>query len=158
VGNQGLIVPGDAQRMSAGRGILHSEMNYSAVSPVHFIQMWVLPDTENLNPGYEETNVGDLLSSGSLFPIASGIGHEGAVRIHQKHAVLWGARLKPGNSVVLPDSPAAHLYIARGPVQLEDAGVLEQGDAERMMRAGNRRVIAPQDGKGAELLLWEFRE
>src|SRR5262245_2020900 len=94
VGNRGIIVPGDAQKMSAGRGILHSEMNNSGVSPVHFIQMWVLPDTENLDPGYEETNVGSLLNSGQLFPIASGQGLDGAIRIHQKNATLWGARLQ----------------------------------------------------------------
>lgn len=157
VGNQGTIAPGDAQRMSAGRGILHSEMNDSAVKPVHFIQMWVLPDTENLDPGYEDTNVGDLLNSGQLFPIASGRGHDGAVRIHQKHAVLWGARLKPGASVDLPDAAMAHLYIARGVVQLEGTETLESGDSVRMTRAGRRKIVAPKGNNGSEILLWEFQ-
>lgn len=157
-GNRGIIVPGDAQRMSAGRGILHSEMNYSAITPVHFIQMWVLPDTQNIDPGYQETNVGSLLNSGQLFPIASGRGHEGAVQIHQKQAVLWGARFKAGSSIQLPDAPMAHLYVARGSVHLEEAGILQQGDATRMTAAGSRRVIATPESADTEILLWEFHK
>src|SRR5919107_2850055 len=77
-GNRGLIVPGDAQRMSAGRGIFHSEINYSAKAPVRFVQMWVLPDTKSIAPGYQETQIGSLIDSGQLVPIASGQGHDGA--------------------------------------------------------------------------------
>jgi redox-sensitive bicupin YhaK (pirin superfamily) len=155
-GNRGTIVPGDAQRMSAGRGILHSEMNYSAVTPVHFIQMWVLPDEENLDPGYEQTNVGNLLNSGELFPIASGRGHDGAVRIHQKDATLWGARLKPGKSIALPDAFQSHLYVAKGSIQIEDAGTLNTGDAARMTSAGIRRITA-NSNSDTEVLLWQFQ-
>jgi quercetin 2,3-dioxygenase len=157
VGNKGIIVPGDAQRMSAGRGILHSEMNNSGVSPVHFIQMWVLPDTENLEPGYEETNVGSLLNSGQLFPIASGQGLDGAVRIHQKNATLWGARLQRDNALLLPEAAMAHLYVARGPVHLENAGVLQTGDAVRLTGAGSRRIVNSEE-ENAEILMWTFQE
>src|SRR5919112_2701347 len=128
-GNRGLIVPGDAQRMSAGTGILHSEMNYSAKTDVRFVQMWVLPDTKSINPGYQETHISRVIDSGQLVPIASGRGHDGAVQIQQQAAVLWGARLKPGASVALPDAPYVHLYVARGPVDLEGAGRLQEGDA-----------------------------
>jgi hypothetical protein len=158
VGNRGIIVPGDAQRMSAGRGILHSEMNNSGVTPVHFIQMWVLPDTENLDPGYQETNVGSLLNSGQLFPIASGQGLDGAVRIHQKNATLWGARLQRDGFLTLPDATMAHLYVARGPVQLEGAGVLQTGDAARLTQAGSRKISISGDGENAEILYWAFQE
>src|SRR5919202_4194788 len=68
-GNRGLIVPGDAQRMSAGTGILHSEINYSAKTDLRFVQMWVLPDTKSITPGYQETHIGDLVDSGQLVPI-----------------------------------------------------------------------------------------
>lgn len=156
-GHKGLIVPGDAQRMSAGTGILHSEMNYSAKTDVRFVQMWVLPDTKSIAPGYQETSITDLLDSGQLFPIASGRGHDGAVSIQQKAAALWGARLKPGASVTLPDAPYVHLYVARGPIDLEGAGRLAEGDAARMIAADGRRVTAPADGAGAEILAWEFR-
>jgi quercetin 2,3-dioxygenase len=156
-GNRGLIVPGDAQRMSAGTGILHSEMNYSAKTDVRFVQMWVLPDTRSIDPGYQETHISGLIDSGQLVPIASGQGHDGAVRIQQQAATLWGARLKPGASVTLPDASYVHLYVARGPIDLEGAGRLAEGDAARMIAADGRVVTAPQDGAGAEILAWEFR-
>lgn len=156
-GNRGLIVPGDAQRMSAGTGILHSEMNYSAKTDVRFVQMWVLPDTKSIDPGYQETHISGQIDSGQLVPIASGQGHDGAVRIQQRAATLWGARLKPGASVVLPDAPYVHLYVARGPVDLEGAGRLVEGDAARMIAADGRVMTAPRDGVGAEILAWEFR-
>jgi hypothetical protein len=156
-GNRGLIVPGDAQRMSAGTGILHSEMNYSAKTDVRFVQMWVLPDTKSVTPGYEETNIGSLMDAGQLVPIASGRGHDGAVTIRQRAATLWGARLNAGASVRLPDAPYVHLYVARGPVELEGAGRLAEGDAARMVAADGRLVTAPAGGAGAEILAWEFR-
>lgn len=154
-GNRGIIVPGLAQRMTAGRGIYHSEINPSGQNPVHFIQMWVLPDTERLDPGYEEKEIATDLDRGGLYPIASGRGHESAIRIHQKNATLWGARLKPGQSVTLPDAPLAHLYVATGQALLQDGGRLETGDAVRMTQAGSRTIEAAQEN--AELLLWEFQ-
>jgi redox-sensitive bicupin YhaK (pirin superfamily) len=156
-GNRGLIVPGDAQRMSAGTVILHSEINYSAKTDVRFIQMWVLPDTKSVAPGYQETQIGSSIDSGQLVPIASGRGHDGAVTLQQRAATLWGARLKPGASVALPDAPYVHLYVARGPVDLEGAGRLAEGDAARMLAADGRLVTASADGSGAEILAWEFR-
>ena len=155
-GHTGLIVPGQAQRMSAGRGILHSEINYSARSPVRFVQMWVLPDTAKLTPSYQETDISHLLECGELVPVASGKDYDSAVKIHQGDATLWVARLRPGASVTLPAAPAAHLYVARGPVDLEGACELAEGDAVRMSFADSRRVTAPQDNAGAEILLWEF--
>ena len=98
-GNRGLIYPGLAQRMSAGRGIWHSEKNWSATDEVHFIQMWVLPDTESIDPGYQQLDINDQLDGGGLVPIASGQGHDAAISIHQRDAVLWGARLQPGDRV-----------------------------------------------------------
>ncbi|MGE3268916.1 MAG: pirin family protein [Chloroflexota bacterium] len=157
-GNRGLIVPGDAQRMSAGTGILHSEINYSAKTDVRFVQMWVLPDTKSVTPGYQETNIGSLMDDGKLVPIASGRGHDGAVTIRQEAATLWGARLRPGTNVTLPDAPYVHLYVARGPVDLEGAGRLAEGDAARMVAADGRVLTAPSDGAGAEILVWEFRQ
>jgi redox-sensitive bicupin YhaK (pirin superfamily) len=74
-GNHGVLYPGLAQRMSAGRGIRHSEMNASPDEPVHFVQMWVPPDTTGIDPGYEQLDVNDALASGQLVPIASGAGH-----------------------------------------------------------------------------------
>lgn len=153
-GNKGIIYPGLAQRMSAGTGIYHSEMNPSGEKPVHFIQMWVPPDTERIKPGYEQLDVNRELEQGGLVPIASGKGHHAAISIRQKGAVLWGGRLKPGESVTIPQAPYAHLYVAGGAVELEGAGVLKAGDAARLTAAGPLRMTADA-ASGAQVLIWE---
>jgi redox-sensitive bicupin YhaK (pirin superfamily) len=152
-GNHGVLYPGLAQRMSAGTGIRHSEMNASATEPVHFVQMWVLPDTQGVAPGYEQSDLGGRLANGGLVAIASGQGHEGAVAIHQKGAVLWGSRLAPGGRVVVPTAPHVHLFVAAGDGALDDVGSLATGDAVRL--------TAPDDDlwftagpEGGELLIW----
>ena len=78
------------------------------------MQMWVLPDTERIDPGYEQLDINGELSKGGLVPIASGRGHDAAISIRQKEAVLWGGRLQPGEVVRLPDARHVHLFIARG--------------------------------------------
>jgi len=93
VGHTDIIYPGLAQRMSAGRGILHSEINPANENPVRFVQMWVLPDQAEIDPGYEQQDVRQELDRGGLIPIASGAGHDSAIRIQQKDATLWAARL-----------------------------------------------------------------
>jgi redox-sensitive bicupin YhaK (pirin superfamily) len=156
-GHTGVIVPGDAQRMSAGRGIYHSEINPSGQTPVRFIQMWVVPDTNHLDPSYQDTHIAAEIAHGGWVPVASGRGHDGAVSIHQRHATLWVACLKPGEAVGLPGADGVHLYVARGPVELEGAGRLEEGDAARIVASDGQAVTAPADGPGAEVLAWEFR-
>ena len=155
-GHHGIIYPGLAQRMSAGTGIWHSEMNPSAERDVHFIQMWVTPDTEGIKPGYQQLDISKELDKGGLVAIASGRGHDAAIAIKQKGAVLWGGRLKPGEAVQVPDAPHVHLYIAKGGVELEGAGLLAAGDSVRLTDAGGRRLTA--DAKsGAEVLIWETK-
>ena len=155
LGNKGLIYPGLAQRMSAGRGIYHSEKNNTSPKDVHFVQMWVLPDTESIDPGYEQLDINPELGRGGLVPIASGKGHEAAISIRQKGAVLWGGRLKAGEAVRVPDAPFVHLYVARGAAKLEGAGLLNEGDAARLTEAGSPVLTADAD-RGAEVLIWEM--
>src|SRR5437773_12384643 len=106
-GTSGVIYPGLAQRMSAGTGILHSEKNDSwrlqggtkHTDPVHFVQMWVVPDEDGITPGYEQLEIDDELLRGGLIPVASGMAkHDGAsaIRIKNKYAALHAARLRPG--------------------------------------------------------------
>jgi redox-sensitive bicupin YhaK (pirin superfamily) len=151
LGNEDVIYPGLAQRMSAGRGIRHSEMNASATDSVHFVQMWVRPDTLGIDAGYEQIDVTEQLDGGGLVPIASGVGHDGAVAIHQRGAVLWGGRLRGGDSATAPDAPHTHVFVARGETRYDDM-VLQQGDAVRTTAAGPRELMAGPDG--AELLIW----
>ena len=154
-GHAGVIYPGLAQRLSAGTGIWHSEMNPTR-EDVHFVQMWVLPDTERVDPGYEQLDISGELSKGGLVPIASGRGDDAAISIRQKEAVLWGGYLQPGATVRLPDARHVHLFVARGAVDLEDAGRLAEGDAARLTAAGMPMLTA-EAATGAEVLVWETR-
>ena len=150
-GNRGLIYPGLAQRMSAGTGIWHSEKNWSPSDEVHFIQMWVMPDTASIDPGYQQVDVNDLLDQGGLVPVASGQGHESAIAIQQRDAVLWAGRLAPGDRITVPEAPFGHLFVAKGTVELESAGELATGDAVRLTATGEMTVTA---GSSAEILVW----
>jgi quercetin 2,3-dioxygenase len=151
-GNHGDLYPGLAQRMSAGTGIEHSEMNPSPTEHVHFVQMWVPPDTEGISPGYEQRDVNRELDKGGLRPVASGQGHEAAISIHQSGAVLWGGRLQPDEAATMPDGAHVHLFVAAGDAELQDAGALAEGDAARLTSAGSRTLTA--GSAGAEVLVW----
>lgn len=155
-GNRGLIYPGLAQRMSAGTGIWHSEINPSGTEDVHLVQMWVVPDTERINPGYEQLDINEQLAKGGLVPVASGQGHDAAIAIRQRGAVLWAGRLRPDERVVLPEAPYLHVFVAKGAVDLEDVKVrLGTGDAGRLTGAGGAVLVADPDA-GAEVLVWEM--
>jgi redox-sensitive bicupin YhaK (pirin superfamily) len=163
-GHSGVIYPGLAQRMSAGRGIRHSEKNDSwrlggepHSDPVHFVQMWVVPDENGITPGYEQLEIDGELLAGGLIPVASGMPQHAdaaAIRIHNKYAALHVARLAPGQSVTLPEAPYLHLFVPRGSVELEGAGVLATGDAVRFTATGGQRVTA--GAEPAEVLVWEM--
>jgi len=153
-GNVGIIYPGLAQRMSAGTGIWHSEMNPQKDKDVHFIQMWVPPDTQRIKPTYEQLDINEELDRGGLVLVASGRGHASAISIKQQGAVLWAGRLKPGDSVRVPDAPYVHLFIAKGSAELEETGVHHRGDAVRLTAAGARRLTA-DPSEGTEVLIWE---
>ena len=151
-GNHGILYPGLAQRMSAGNGIRHSEMNHSETEPVHFVQMWVLPDTAGVEPGYEQRDINDALSRGALVPIASGKGHEDAVAIHQRDAVLWGGRLQANATVALPAEEHVHVFVALGKGALDDGTTLSTGDSARISGSQALNFIAGPDG--TEVLVW----
>jgi redox-sensitive bicupin YhaK (pirin superfamily) len=163
-GHSGVIYPGLAQRMSAGTGILHSEKNDSwrlaggpeHTDPVHFIQMWVVPDEGGITPGYEQLEIEDELLRGGLVPVASGMdkydGHS-AIRIKNRYAALHAARLDVDQTVELPEAPFLHLFVPRGTVDLEGAGVLNAGDAVRFTSTGGQTVTALEP---AEILVWEM--
>ena len=162
-GHSGLIYPGLAQRMSAGTGILHSEKNdswrlqgESHEEPVHFVQMWVVPDESGITPGYEQLEISDDRLAGGLVTVASGMprhADDAAIRIANKYAALHAARLQPGESVELPQAPFLHLFVPRGAVTLEGAGALGTGDAVRFTATGGQRVTASEP---SEILVWEM--
>lgn len=152
-GNHGVIYPGLAQRMSAGSGILHSEKNDSLTQPVHFIQMWVIPDETGIPPGYQQHEIGHI--GAEIVTIASGIpGHDAAISLHNRGAALHGARLQPGDSVVAPAAPFLHVFVPRGRITLEGTGELADGDAARLTDAARPRLTASAP---TDLLIWEMR-
>ena len=153
-GNVGSIYPGLAQRMSAGTGILHSEMNVTKDAAVHFVQMWVPPDTSRIQPGYAQLDINSELARGGLVPVASGQGHDAAISIQQEGAVLWAGRLQAGEAVTIPDAQFVHVFVAKGTVSGVPLGELGAGDAARLAHAGAIRVTAGEDG--AEVLVWEM--
>ncbi len=138
--------------MSAGTGIWHSEMNNSGSDDVHFVQMWVPPDTESVDPGYEQLDINAELDKGGLVPIASGKGHDAAISIRQRGAVLWGARLGNGEAVAVPDDRHVHVFVPGGSAVLDGAGTLSTGDAVRLTGAGSPTLTAGSDG--ADVLIW----
>jgi redox-sensitive bicupin YhaK (pirin superfamily) len=153
-GNRGVIYPGLAQRMSAGSGILHSERNESPSEPVHFVQMWVVPDEAGVDPSYQQYEIDDKLMTGNLVTIASGRpAHDAAITVRNRDAALHGTRLPAGASVDLPRAPYLHLFVARGRAVVEGIGDLDEGDAVRFTDADGRRVTAREP---AELLIWEM--
>jgi redox-sensitive bicupin YhaK (pirin superfamily) len=151
-GQQGILYPGLAQRMSAGSGIRHSEINPSAHEEVHLVQMWVLPDTLGVEPSYQQLDINAELDRGGLVPIASGQGHDAAIFLHQRDAVLWGGRLRSTETVAVPDARHVHVFVARGSAALEGTGPLDEGDAARLTAEGNPVLTAGPDG--AEVLVW----
>jgi len=154
-GNEGAIHPGLAQRMSAGTGIRHSEMNASATRPVHFVQMWVPPDTEGIAPGYEQRPVGAELDTGALVKVAGAQG-DSAVHIHQRDAALHVARLSTRQSVDIPVAAHVHVFLASGEATLgpatSGAVVLAAGDAVRLTDEGGLTLTATAEG--SEVLIW----
>jgi len=152
-GTDGVIRPGLAQRMSAGRGITHSEMNAPPAGPVHLVQMWVQPDTTGIDPGYEQCDISDALAAGGLVPVASGQGHEGAVHIHQRDAVLWAARLADGATVEVPGGGHVHVFVARGEADLGERRLV-RGAAARLTDTGPVELTGGPEG--AEVLVWQM--
>lgn len=150
-GNDAVIYPGLAQRMSAGTGITHSEWNASEVESVHFLQMWVPPDVQGVAPGYQETDVTAELEGGSLVQIA-GSTEDAALRINQGEAELWIARAPAGAALTVPDAAHVHVFVARGDATLDGNHPLATGAAARLTDAGTRPLEAGLGG--AEIVIW----
>jgi len=109
MGNQGLIRPGEVQRMSAGSGVTHSELNPSKKEALHLLQIWILPEKKGQKPSYEQKSFSEVLDSGRLVLAASQDGREGSVTVGQDVNV-WAARLKAGTQLSLPLKSGRHAW------------------------------------------------
>ncbi len=128
MGNGSVLTPGDVQRMTAGTGVQHSEMNPSLEDPVHFLQIWIEPERQGLEPGYEEANLSDDDKRGRLRLIGSGKANDGVLKIHQD-VDLYATVLEPGQSVRLDLRPGRHAWaqVIRGDLSLNGRD-LHEGD------------------------------
>ena len=128
LGTGSVIRPGDVQRMSAGTGILHSEFNHSKTEPVHFLQIWILPDRAGIEPGYEQKAFAESDRRDRLALLASRDGRDGSVTVHQDIDLLGGL-LSPGTVVEhrLGEGRVAWLHVAEGAATVNGEW-LETGD------------------------------
>ena len=153
MGNGSTIRPGDVQRMSAGRGILHSEFNPSAESPVHFLQIWIQPDRERIEPSYEEKRFSNEDKRGRLRLIASPDRSDGSVLIHQD-ARLYAGLFNGTESAQLEVAPGRRIYVhvARGSLAA-NATQLNAGDA---LKLEDVRQLTLAAGSDAEVLVFDL--
>jgi len=152
-GTASVIRPGDVQRMSAGRGVMHSEFNHSQTNPVHFLQIWIQPNVRGIPPEYEEKRFGPEEKRGRLRLIASPTGTDGSVQLHQDARVLAG--LFDGAeraSLAIEPGRRAYLHVARGQIHANDVA-LGTGDALLVTDAAS---LTLRDGVAAEVLVFDL--
>jgi redox-sensitive bicupin YhaK (pirin superfamily) len=154
LGNGSIIRPGDVQRMSAGTGIFHSEYNASDTDPVHFLQIWVLPATQGIAPGYEQTYFAPEEKQGQLRLVGSQDGREGSVTIHQD-LNLYAAVLAPHQSVThaLAADRLAWVQVAKGAISL-NGQALTAGDGAAI--AAEAALTLTGHGPDTEVLLFDM--
>jgi len=152
MGNGSTIVPGDVQRMSAGRGVRHSEFNHEKSGATHFLQIWIEPAASGLEPSYEQKRFGPEEKRGRLRLIASPDGAEGSVRIHQD-ARLYAGLFDGAERAEQPLAPGrkAYVHVARGSARV-NGQALTAGDALKT----DTGPMVVEEGRGAEVLLFDL--
>lgn len=129
LGNGSTIRPGDVQRMSAGRGIMHSEFNHSGSQPVHFLQIWIIPQFRGIEPSYAQEHFPLVTRSGQLKLVVSQDGRDGSLSINAD-ANLHASVMENGDTLTYtrPDNRAIYIHIAQGELQINGER-LQAGDA-----------------------------
>lgn len=153
MGNGSVIRPGDVQRMSAGKGVMHSEFNASRAEPVHFLQIWIVPDAAGIAPGYEQKHFAPADKRGRLRLIAAKDGRDGAVTIHQDASVHAGL-FDGAESATLALAPGrkAYIHVARGSVSANGTA-LAAGDA---LKLSDVDAVKIERGRDAEVLVFDL--
>lgn len=158
LGTGSIIRPGDVQRMTAGTGIRHSEFNHSQTRPVHFLQIWIVPERMGLEPGYEQRTYPDADKRNRLRLIASRDGRDGSVTVHQD-ADVFASLLEAGARLAHPLRPGrgAWIQVARGAVRV-DGVRLSAGDGAAVEEQLEIVIEAIEDAAGetAEILLFDL--
>ena len=153
LGNGSVMRPGDVQRMSAGRGISHSEYNHSDSELVHFLQIWLLPEKAGLPPSYEQKHFSQSERAGRLRLVASRDARDGSVRVHQD-VELYAGLLAAGERASLALAPGRHAWVqvVRGALDL-DGTALAAGDGAALSGAPRLEVVAREP---SELLVFDL--
>jgi redox-sensitive bicupin YhaK (pirin superfamily) len=153
MGTGSVIRPGDVQRMSAGTGVRHSEMNPSPEQAAHFFQIWLLPARSGIAPGYEQKRFDDAEKRGRLRLVAARDGRDGAITVHAD-AELYAGLLAPGEHAHLDLQPGRHAWIqvARGAV-VANGHELEAGDGAAVSDEAALDLTASSD---AEVLVFDL--
>ncbi|MGH8502418.1 MAG: pirin family protein [Gammaproteobacteria bacterium] len=154
IGTGSVIRPGELQRMSAGTGIQHSEYNHSQSEPVHFLQIWITPDSDDLPPSYEQKVLAALGEGSRLDLIGSRDGRDGSVTIHQD-VNLYRAWVRAGESLRLDLREGRHawLQVARGAASVNDVK-LAAGDGLAVSNQSGLTIEAAKDH--AEILVFDL--
>jgi quercetin 2,3-dioxygenase len=153
LGNGSIIRAGDVQIMSAGTGITHSEFNHSQVEPVHFIQIWILPNKKDVTPRYQQAHFSSIEKRGKLCTIISGSGENGALSVYQNICVLAGCFDAEECATYIIKDRYAYLHLAGGSLKVNGLQLCE-GDG---MRVRNENLIEIEGGINAELLVFDLR-
>jgi redox-sensitive bicupin YhaK (pirin superfamily) len=154
IGTGSVIRPGDVQRMSAGRGVLHSEFNHAADATTHFLQIWIEPSARGIDPGYEQRHFPDAEKRGRLRTVASPDGRDGSVTIHADASISSG--LFDGEErVERPLAPGrkAWVHVVRGSAEVNGRR-LEAGDA---LGLDGEPALTIAQGRGAEVLVFDLQ-
>lgn len=153
MGNGSVIRPGDVQRMSAGTGVRHSEFNGSKERPVHFLQIWIEPRDQGIEPGYEEKHFTAADKRGRLRLIAAPDAAEDSVLIHQDARVYAGLFSGAERAQLrLPPERQAYVQVVRGTITVNGA-TLATGDA---LQATQTDLVVLADGQEAEVLVFDL--
>ena len=153
LGHEAVILPGDVQRMSAGSGIVHSEVNPSATDALHLLQIWIMPDQRGGPAGYEQKHFSDEDKRGQLRLVASNDGREGSVTIHADASIRVGL-FDGDEAATLKLDPArkAYVQVARGSI-VAQGQALNQGDA---LKLEGESELTLADGQGAEVIVFDL--
>ena len=158
MGTGSIIRPGDVQRMSAGRGVRHSECNHSQTDPVHLLQVWIMPDVHGIEPEYEQRHIAERERRGQLRLIASADGAGESLRIHQD-AKIYAGLFDSGESAQLSMAAAdtgsmriAYVQVARGSVSV-NCQRLSAGDGAMLRELS---AVSISDGEHAEVLIFDL--
>lgn len=154
MGTGSVIEPGDVQLMSAGRGVAHSEFNHSPTAPVHFLQIWIVPNQAGIAPEYQQQRFTPEEKRGRLRLIISPDGQDASLRIHQDARVYAG--LFDGDesaTLTLAPNRYAYVHVARGSVALNGVA-LGEGDG---VRVRDETALTLSKGSDAEVLVFDLR-